>query len=292
MPSQTEDVIKEEVPGEKENGEASEPPRRVPVLPSLITLGNTVCGFGSICLAARAGSDETSRFVWLTWSAWLILLAMVFDALDGRVARLTRQTSDFGGHLDSLSDAISFGLAPGFLAWQVIKESSDFPFDWIERVVWLICALYVVCAVLRLARFNTSNQHDESAHRYFVGLPSPPAAGIVASLIILFGQLSDSVVWTKLIGSYILPVTVLFIGPLMMSKLRYVHLMHELFKNRRSFPFFIWLILTLFLVVAFLKLMLPILFGMYVLSGVVGLAIDKVLDRLDISQGRASSFFK
>ena len=91
-------------------------------------------------------------------------------------------------------------------------------------------------------------------------------------------------------GSYIIPVTVLFLGPLMMSKLRYVHLLHELFKNRRSFPFFVWLILALFLILAMGPKLLPLVFALYVLSGVAGLAIDKVLDRVDVSQYRKSIF--
>ena len=273
------------------NGNITEPARRVPVLPSLITLGNILCGFSCICLAAHHPEEgQAPRIVWFTYSAWVLLLAMLFDALDGRIARLTKQTSDFGGHLDSLSDVISFGLAPGFLAWQVIRQSSIFPYEWIERVVWLICALYVVCAALRLARFDVSNRHEESAHRAFVGLPTPPAAGMIASLVILYGSLADSPFWVAVMGSYIIPITVLFLGPLMMSKLRYVHLLHELFKNRRSFPFFVWLILVLFLIVGFRNVLLPVVFAVYVLSGLVGLAIDKILDRVDVSQYRRSIF--
>ena len=270
-------------------GKDSEPSKRVPVLPSLITLSSTVCGFAAICMAARPVTADDAGNVF-SLAAWLILLGMVFDALDGHVARLTRQTSDFGGHLDSLSDVVSFGLAPGFLAWQVIKYSSDFP-AWVGRVVWLICVLYVVCTALRLARFDVSNRHGEEAHRAFVGLPSPPAAGMIASLVILQGWLAGSPRLVMLIGSYVLPITVLFLGPLMMSKLRYVHLLHELFKGRRSFPFFVELLFGLFLVVAFRAVLLPVIFAAYVMSGVVGVTIDKVIDRLDVSQiGR--SFFK
>ena len=257
---------------------------RVPVLPSLITLCSVLCGFGSICLSAYSGSGE-SRVEMFTSAAWLIILALIFDALDGRVARLTKQTSDFGGHLDSLADVISFGVAPAFLAWQVIMSCSAFP-NWTERVIWLICALYVVCAGMRLARFDTSNKHDEEAHKSFVGLPSPPAGGMIASLVILHGWLAENPKLTIMVGSYALPVVVLFLGPLMMSKLRYVHLLHEVFKGRRSFPFFVGLIFGLFLVVALKWILLPVIFAAYVLSGVVGLTIDKVLDRLDIWQYR------
>jgi len=285
-------MTREELNVTNGNGVESEPSRRIPVLPSLITLGSTLCGFGSMCLAARSGSPE-ERIVWFTYAAWIIILAMVFDALDGQVARLTKQTSDFGGHLDSLSDVISFGLAPAFLAWQVIKFSCSFPppFEWVERVVWLICALYVVFAALRLARFDTSNSHEESAHRFSVGLPSPPAAGMVAGMVMIYTALPEDSTWTHVMGTYIIPLVVLIVGPLMMSKLRYVHLLNEVFKNRRSFPFFVWLIIVVsFLVVVLGKFFVPLVFCAYVASGIIGLAVDKVLDRLDIPEDRWSFF--
>ena len=272
---------------EELNENGVEPPRRVPVLPSLITLGNILCGFSSICLAAR-GVDLGSRTTALSYAAWAILLAMVFDALDGRVARLTRQTSDFGGHLDSLSDVISFGVAPAFLVWQVIKESGTFP-GWIERVMWLICVLYVVCAALRLARFDASNRHEEEAHRSFVGLPSPPAAGTVASLVLVYGWLDETPQLMGIVGSYVLPIVVFFVGLLMISKVRYPHMMNELFKNRRSFRFFMFLIFVLFLVGASKFVLLPVIFVVYVLSGLVGLAVDKILDRIDVAQSRRAA---
>lgn len=263
------------------NGKIRENGGGVPVLPSLITLGSILCGFGAIGLAAYV-QEGVPRERLFSQAAWLILLAMLFDALDGRIARLTQQASDFGGHLDSLSDVISFGMAPAFLAWQVIMSKSSFP-PWAERLVWLTCGLYVVCAALRLARFDTSSQHEEEAHRSFQGLPTPPAAGMIASLVILHGWLVDSPQEvTTVVGRYVLPLAVLFLGPLMISKLHYVHLMHEIFKNRRSFPFFVEMIFGIFLVVALKHFLLPLIFAAYVLSGLVGLAIDKLLDRLDV----------
>src|SRR5215472_8842607 len=115
-------------------------------------------------------------------SACLILAAMVFDALDGYAARLSKTASDFGGQLDSLCDAISFGAAPAFL---LLRLGLDWEKPLVRQAVAMIAALYVVCAVLRLARFNLENSPDAASHKRFKGLPSPAAAGCVVSLAIL-----------------------------------------------------------------------------------------------------------
>src|SRR5207245_4938741 len=127
-------------------------------LPSLATLGNAICGFGAIYVAgldpATAGADTLTQFFAFhrfTAAAYLVFLAMVFDALDGRLARFTRHTTDFGGQLDSLADVISFGAAPAFIALQVFKaKDTGMPLV-LSRLVWSIGALYFSCAMLRLA---------------------------------------------------------------------------------------------------------------------------------------------
>ena len=155
------------------------------VLPTLLTLGNAACGFGAITFTAKAAAalgptsavtetvlDPVSKAAAtsaLFAASCLIYLAMVFDAFDGSAARWTNQTSDFGAELDSLCDAISFGAAPAFLMLQFSR-------DYHPRLLWLIAALYVVCTVLRLARFNVETDEDDS-HAFFSGLPSPAAAG-------------------------------------------------------------------------------------------------------------------
>src|SRR5438874_5088977 len=171
--------------------------RSVYFLPSLATLGNAVCGFAAMyvaTLAAMGAQVTTSHDKWTRWwaehgfvgAAYLIFIAMIFDALDGRLARLTRHTTDFGGQLDSLADVISFGAAPAFIALQVFKfdgpEQMPFVFS---RLIWAIGALYFSCAAIRLARFNVSNEHGEQHHFSFLGLPSPGAGGTVAAWILM-----------------------------------------------------------------------------------------------------------
>ena len=110
---------------------------------------------------------------------------MVFDGLDGRLARFARHTTDFGGQLDSLADAISFGAAPAIIALHVFKfDGVDVP-PFVARLIWAGGALYVACALLRLARFNVSNEHGEQSHMSFLGLPSPGAAGAVLGVVLM-----------------------------------------------------------------------------------------------------------
>jgi len=140
--------------------------RGVSLLPSMLTVGNMFCGYACVLYSMR-GKLEVA--------AALIGIAMVLDMLDGRIARMTGTTSAFGVEFDSLADVISFGLAPAVLA-----------FSWglseLGRVGWAAGFIFVSAAAMRLARFNiqTSGQHDK---RYFVGMPSPPAAGVVAATV-------------------------------------------------------------------------------------------------------------
>src|ERR1051325_8588951 len=134
--------------------------RSVYFLPSLATLGNAICGFGAMYVAALDPQLESADR-WTRWfagnhysaAALLIFLAMVFDALDGRLARFTRHTTDFGGQLDSLADVVSFGAAPAFLALQVFKFDGPAVPVFLSRLIWAIGALYLSCAAIRLAKF-------------------------------------------------------------------------------------------------------------------------------------------
>ncbi len=216
--------------------------RSVYFLPSLATLGNAVCGFAAMYVAAldatNVGNDPLARFFLqnhFSAAAYLIFLAMIFDALDGRLARFTRHTTDFGGQLDSLADVVSFGAAPAFIALQVFKvQGPNVPLV-VSRLVWAIGALYFSCAALRLARFNVSNEHGEQHHFSFLGLPSPGAGGAVAAFILMqqdllrehHEQLSAFCVW-------ILPLIVLSTGLLMVADIRYPHVVNRYLRGRRT----------------------------------------------------------
>jgi CDP-diacylglycerol---serine O-phosphatidyltransferase len=232
--------------------------RSVYFLPSMATLGNAICGFGSMYVAALErhvhSADPITAFFSnhsFTVAAYLIFAAMIFDALDGRLARFARHTTDFGGQLDSLADVISFGVAPAFLALLVFKagyttEPHTELSPALSRLIWAIGALYVSCAALRLARFNVSNEHGEQHHFSFLGLPSPAAGGTVAAWVLMEEDLARNAMiydgnWfatllgeLSMICKFALPAVVLIVGLLMISNIRYPHLVNRYLRGKRS----------------------------------------------------------
>lgn len=247
------------------------------VMPSLLTLGNAVCGFGAITFAAKVGPERGSPHD-LYVAALLVFGAMVFDALDGPVARFSKQTSDFGAQLDSLCDAISFGVAPGFL---MLKFSDIFP----ARIQWVIGVLYMLCAVLRLARFNVLKASSDP--NQFVGLPSPAAAGTVASLVVVgpalerwtsaemseFSQRTGELLRQSTEAS--LPIITLAVACLMVSRIRYPHLINQFVRGYRSFRHLVKLIFAIVVIFAVHELAVPLLFCYYALSGPLQAIVSK-----------------
>jgi CDP-diacylglycerol--serine O-phosphatidyltransferase len=208
---------------------------RLQVLPSLFTLGNAVCGFAAIVQVASlrfsAGAIENPQN--LVHAAWLILAAMVFDAFDGRIARMTKTTGDFGAELDSLCDAVSFGVAPALMVAMANATAITAPF--FAKLAWVFGAAHACGAILRLARFNVENSHDEDSHMSFKGLPSPAAAGMIVSAVLLQGFLREDVsVRAADLISRALPFLALASGYLMVSKLRYTHIPNKYLRGRKS----------------------------------------------------------
>ena len=237
--------------------------RSVYFLPSLATLGNAVCGFGAMYVAALVGDTVSGgefvlRDPWTRWwahhgfayAAYLIFIAMIFDALDGRLARFTRHTTDFGGQLDSLADVISFGAAPAFIALQLFRaEIPDVPVV-VSRLIWAIGALYFSCAAIRLARFNVSNEHGEQHHFSFLGLPSPGAGGAVAAWILMQQDMHQHGLLTlSRVCLILLPLIVLATGLLMVSNIRYPHVVNRYLRGKRSVAHLILVVVLLLLLV-------------------------------------------
>ncbi|MFN4243000.1 MAG: CDP-diacylglycerol--serine O-phosphatidyltransferase [Tepidisphaerales bacterium] len=256
--------------------------RSVYFLPSMATLGNALCGFGAIYVAAltpeQSGGDPWTSFFarhHFVVAAYLIFIAMVWDALDGRLARWTRHTTDFGGQLDSLADVISFGAAPAFLALQVFKTlgPQDIPLE-LSRFVWAIGALYVACAAIRLARFNVSNEHGEQSHFSFLGLPSPGAGGAVAGFVLMQQWLAGSVrTWQVQLADglvYVLPAVVLLCGLLMVSNIRYPHVVNRYLRGRKSIWRIVGILSLLLLLLVAHQVTLGVVLLAYVLLGVAG----------------------
>ena len=172
--------------------------RGIYLLPSLFTVGNLFCGFASVVQASLG------RYA---LAAVLLILAGVLDGLDGRIARLTGTTSDFGVEFDSLADIVSFGVAPAFLVFSWVLHP-------LGRAGWLAAFVFVVCAAMRLARFNLRRNTTEK--RYFAGLPSPPAAGLAAATVFAFPD-PAGLAWLPLAA---LPLMV-GLAVLMVSRFRY-----------------------------------------------------------------------
>jgi CDP-diacylglycerol--serine O-phosphatidyltransferase len=234
--------------------------RSVYFLPSLATLGNAVCGFAACYIATfdmeNVGRDKIALTLMenkFLFACYFIIAAMVFDALDGRLARFTRHTTDFGGQLDSLADVVSFGMAPAFIAILLFKtEGPDNLRFFYSRLVWAIGAIYFSCAAVRLARFNVSNEHGEQHHFSFLGLPSPGAAAAVIGLMLMQQDLlADGLPKLAFICALLLPVVLLVTGLLMVSHFRYPHIVNRWLRGRRSIArLVIVLVLLLLLVIA------------------------------------------
>ena len=240
----------------------------ISVLPSMFTLANGLLGFAAIYIATRTSIEGEPALLGV--AAWLLFAAMVCDMIDGRLARFARKTSDFGAQLDSMCDIISFGIAPPILMIRTVMgavngQVSKVPLLWrlsdigVERVLWIIGAIYVAGAVMRLARFNVENEPDESSHMSFRGLPSPGAAAAVATLVLLFDHLmhlKDSLTgptraligpetapWFAAVISLALPLITLAGGLLMVSNFRYPHVVNQYIRGRKPFAYLVKLVL-------------------------------------------------
>ncbi|MFH2012134.1 MAG: CDP-diacylglycerol--serine O-phosphatidyltransferase [Pseudomonadota bacterium] len=215
------------------------------VLPNLLTTVGLLSGFYAI-ISVLEGKFQ--------YAAYAILVALLFDGLDGRVARLTRTTSRFGIEYDSLADLVAFGIAPGLLvfSWALV------PFG---RFGWLAAFLYVACGALRLARFNTQVTVIKS--NKFSGLPIPAAASLIASTVLFFHYLGydeDTKHITVLCMIYILSF-------LMVSSIKYYSFKELGLLKRRPFSFLVTFVLLLILVVAKPQIVLFAFFLSYALSG-------------------------
>jgi len=238
--------------------------RTIALLPTLITLGNGVCGVVAIFKIGEFMAGGPIRLA--HQAAWLILVAMVFDALDGFVARLTRTASNFGAMLDSLCDLVTFGVAPGFLSYAMTRSDVLPPNEFWARPVQAVCVLYAMCALIRLARFTVETAPDESAHREFAGLPSPAAAGVLASAVLPTVALDQLPNLVKVLHAG-LPGLALATGILMVSRVKYAHVVNRLLKGKRPFITLVEISLVIALFYVFREFAFFIAFFGYAVTG-------------------------
>lgn len=256
----------------------------VAVLPTLCTLGNLVAGFAAIYYASR-GADFVGPWQWsnFTFAGALIFLGLFLDAIDGSVARLTRSFSDLGAQLDSFADLVTFGVAPAYMTLllvgnyfrdqgvTVIGPETDYA---LGRVVWAVAAVYVCCAALRLARFNveaTAEQHSVS--KRFRGLPTPGAAGAVASLVLLHQHLLTQRYFDEITPAFArwtslgIPLVMLLCALGMVSSIPFVHFANRFVRARKSFAYVVRLVIVLMMAVWWFQETLAVACTTYALSG-------------------------
>ena len=239
--------------------------QNITILPSLVTIINGICGFAAIVFTSK---NEFNM------ACYVILLAMIADMLDGRLARMSKTTSSFGGQLDSLCDVVSFGAAPAFLMLKVLE--SELHFDslafgddsFFQRFVWLAAAAYLSCAIIRLARFNVENQEDESAHMSFVGLPTPAAAGVIVSLILFYQEYKETFSILKIV-IFALPFIALGSAILMVSRMRYPHVLNQYLRGKKTFSQLIKALLILVFVALYIQEALVVVFCGFAASSFV-----------------------
>ena len=236
---------------------------KIYLLPNLMTAGNMLCGFIAILyIVEKIGPESaTTRY---HFAIGLILLACVFDVLDGGLARLNGQHSDFGRKFDSLADIVSFGIAPALLVHDIVLAEFE---QTMGGVGWLIACIYLVCGAMRLARFNClAALPVKNCSGSFRGCPIPAAAGVIVSLTLFLLWLNGE---NREIGKwkYALPALMLLLSYLMVSSIEYPSFKAVNWRTRRSFHWVLMAILLVFCTLRFWQWMPTVLFVSYLLYG-------------------------
>jgi CDP-diacylglycerol--serine O-phosphatidyltransferase len=235
--------------------------RGVVILPSAFTLGNLFFGVYAIVSASRGD---------FVWAAWFVVFAGVLDVLDGSVARFTRTGSRFGAELDSLVDAISFGVAPGFILYRVFFEST--------QGYWILSFVYIMAVVVRLARFNI--EQGGEAKRHFHGLPSP-AAGMTLACFYPFSQTPFFLQnFADLRWLDIMAVAVVLIGVLLVSHVPYARFPKIGIRTTRGVVNTVLVLAGVFAALTVPRYFLFSLGALYITWGLLKSVILGLLDRL------------
>lgn len=257
--------------------------RTISVLPSLLTLCNFSSGFISAVLCVQStfwykSGNLIKSTDYLEYACFVIFLGMVFDMMDGRVARMTNSQCQFGGELDSLADVCSFGVAPALILATMWTRVMPPEAQWWSLAV-VAGVVYAACAALRLAIYNLSM--SETPKNYFSGLPSPAAAGAVVASMLFFSQDYVINIWQhiynsvlaetflgkkdfKVVGIYLFSVYVIIIGLLMVSPFRFAHLTNLWFGKGKKLTFLVAVVVAAALLILYPNEMLFLGFNAFV----------------------------
>lgn len=239
-------------------------------LPNLMTAGNLFCGFLALTKIVEADPTTGDFYGTIRIALLLILLACIFDVLDGRLARMGGNESAFGREFDSLADLISFGAAPAFLVHRIVLANvfKDRP-----EIGWFIASVYLICGAMRLARFNSlASDTNAKSSNEFLGFPIPAAAGLIASLS-LFMMWWNENDFDKGGWRFVLPIILVILSIMMVSNVKYPAFKSIDWRTRRTFAkmvstvVFIGLLFILWDTV--LPIILPIMFTAYLIYGLI-----------------------
>ena len=243
------------------------------IFPSLFTCGNMSCGIISII------SSTEGNFI---AAAWFLIGALACDILDGRIARMTKTTSDFGMQLDSLSDLVSFGVAPAMMMYLLVLNIMG-------NIGIAIAVLFVLCSALRLARFNVL-AHSEEPHKHFVGLPTPASAGVIISFVLSYELLGPEKytlnfktipVLMDLMPTFFkaMPIVMVILSFLMVSNVPYMSFKKFKLTRVRTIEIFSLLLVLIILIVVYPQNIIFLIFSFYVASGLVFFVIKFIWKR-------------
>lgn len=265
--------------------------RRLAFFPTLLTIGNLLCGFAAIHFASRAmyefglGAPPESGGLppnamerllpsFLSVGAGLVVLGMIFDCFDGLVARVTRSTTNFGGQLDSLADVVTCGVAPAtltiaFMSQQLAGDSilpSPISENFLGRATWVAAALFVAFTAIRLARYNVEHAKADFDPHVFRGLPTPGAGFLLVSLILLQDQVGET---SKYVIACLMPLAAIIAAFLMVSRVRYQRFYRSYLLGRQPFGRLVYFVVLFAVFWSYKAPTLAVLGIWYVVSGPV-----------------------
>lgn len=271
---------------------------RIYLLPNFFTAGNMCCGFFSLCKCIEAKSAESiagANELYM-WAVYLIFGACIFDLFDGRMARMFKKESMFGAEFDSIADTVSFGVAPAFLVYFLIFDPDRAnSFDWFNSLIAtagpIIGFIYLLCAGIRLAKFNVltnpliPGNEKKTPASDFMGIPSPVAAAITASFVLLLTSLNSdqNAIETNSALKTWLPIvllpTMLLVSVLMVTNIPYPTFKHIDWTSKTKAQAFIFIILFAIFAVKFHIFAIPAVLLIYVAYGILRALKKKIFKK-------------
>jgi CDP-diacylglycerol--serine O-phosphatidyltransferase len=239
---------------------------RIFLLPNLMTAGNLIFGFLAVLKIFEGTIQRTTgKADWThtyVISLQCILVACLFDLLDGRLARLGGKESPFGREFDSLADVVSFGVAPALLVFKIVLYQLP------SQIGWLIAVFYLLCGALRLARFNVAATYNlGTSTRNFTGFPIPAAAGLISSITLVMLQYQSESELATGYGGIALALLMIFLSFMMFSKFEYPSFKGFNWRTQFSLPKFLGVVVVLWLNIIYYQWMPAVMFVSYLLYG-------------------------